>query len=69
MSMFKSFPIWRGQYLPVPADGFNVLNHLSLGSPSGSPNGNRGQVTGPQFFQNNTPDARVFFQLSLKYVF
>ena len=68
MSVFKSFPVWREQYLQFRADGFNVLNHPSLGSPNGSLNNNGGQITGPQFFQNNTPDAR-FFQLSLKYAF
>jgi len=68
MSLFKSFPIWREQYLQFRADGFNVLNHPTLGSPNGSLNNNGGQITGPQFFQNNTPDAR-FFQLSLKYAF
>jgi hypothetical protein len=31
-------------------------------------NSNGGQITAPQFFQQNTPDAR-FFQLSLKYIF
>jgi len=68
MSLFKSFPVWREQYLQFRADGFNVLNHPTLGSPNGSLNNNGGQITGPQFFQNNTPDAR-FFQLSLKYAF
>jgi hypothetical protein len=68
MSLFKSFPIWHEEYLQFRADGFNVLNHPSLGSPNGSLNNNGGQITGPQFFQNNTPDAR-FFQLSLKYAF
>lgn len=68
MSLFKSFPIWREQYLQFRADGFNVLNHPTLGSPNGSLNNNGGQITGPQFFQNNTPDSR-FFQLSLKYAF
>ena len=68
MSLFKSFPVWREQYLQFRADGFNVLNHPTLGGPNGSLNNNGGQITGPQFFQNNTPDAR-FFQLSLKYAF
>jgi hypothetical protein len=68
MSLFKSFPIWREQYLQFRADGFNVLNHPTLGAPNGSLNNNGGQITGPQFFQNNTPDSR-FFQLSLKYAF
>jgi len=68
MSLFKSFPTWREQYLQFRADGFNVLNHPTLGGPNGSLNNNGGQITGPQFFQNNTPDAR-FFQLSLKYAF
>ena len=68
LSLFKSFPTWREQYLQFRADGFNVLNHPTLGSPNGSLNNNGGQITGPQFFQNNTPDSR-FFQLSLKYAF
>jgi hypothetical protein len=68
MSLFKSFATWREQKLQFRADGFNVLNHPTLGAPNGSLNNNGGQITGPQFFQNNTPDSR-FFQLSLKYVF
>jgi len=68
MSVFKSFAAWREQKLQFRADGFNVLNHPTLGAPNGSLNNNGGQITGPQFFQNNTPDSR-FFQLSLKYVF
>ena len=68
MSLFKTFPIWREQSLQFRADGFNVLNHPTLGGPNGSLNNNGGQITGPKFFQNNTPDAR-FFQLSLKYAF
>jgi hypothetical protein len=69
MSLFKSFPVWREQYLQFRADAFNVLNHPTLANPSNTSNNpNGGQITGPKFFQNNTPDAR-FFQLSLKYAF
>jgi hypothetical protein len=69
MSIFKNFTTWREQYLQFRADGFNVLNHPTLNNPSTTNNNpNGGQITGPKFFQNNTPDAR-FFQLSLKYAF
>ena len=68
MSLFKSFPTWREQYLQFRADGFNVLNHPTLGNPNNGINNNGGNITGPKFFQSNTPDAR-FFQLSLKYAF
>jgi hypothetical protein len=68
MSLFKTFPTFREQNLQFRADGFNVLNHPTLGSPNGSMNANGGLISGPKFFQNNTPDAR-FFQLALKYVF
>jgi hypothetical protein len=68
MSLFKTFPVWREQNLQFRADGFNVLNHPTLGTPSGSMNETGGLISGPKFFQNNTPDAR-FFQLALKYVF
>jgi hypothetical protein len=73
MSLFKSFPTWREQYLQFRADAFNVLNHPTLANPgnngnTGNDNSNGGNITGPKFFQNNTPDAR-FFQLSLKYAF
>ncbi len=68
MSLFKSFPVWREQNLQFRADGFNVLNHPSLGTPNGSNNNNGGLISGPKFFQSNTPDSR-FFQLSLKYNF
>jgi hypothetical protein len=44
------------------------LNHPTLSNPSNTSNNTGGQITGPKFFQNNTPDAR-FLQLSLKYVF
>ena len=71
MSLFKNFPIWREQSLQFRADAFNVLNHPTLAQPNGgygSLNANGGLISGPKFFQNNTPDAR-FFQLALKYVF
>jgi len=69
MSLFKNFTLWREQRLQFRADAFNVLNHPTLGNPSTTNNNpNGGQITGPKFFQNNTPDAR-FFQLSLKYAF
>jgi hypothetical protein len=69
MSLLKNFPIWREQYLQFRADAFNVLNHPTLGNPSNTnTNPGAGNITGPKFFQNNTPDAR-FFQLSLKYAF
>ena len=69
MSLFKNFPTWREQYLQFRADGFNVLNHPTLANPSTTNNNNNGgNITGPKFFQSNTPDAR-FFQLSLKYAF
>ena len=68
MSLFKSFPVWREQNLQFRADAFNVLNHPTLGTPNESMNANGGNISGPKFFQNNTPDAR-FFQLSLKYTF
>ena len=68
MSLFKTFPVWRDQNLQFRADAFNLLNHPTLGAPTNSLNNNAGQITGSQFFQNNTPDSR-FFQLSLKYAF
>ena len=68
MSLFKDFATWREQYLQFRADAFNVLNHPTLGNPNGSINDNGGLISGPKFFQNDTPDAR-FFQLALKYVF
>jgi len=69
MSLFKNFTTWREQYLQFRADAFNLLNHPTLSNPSTTNNNsNGGQITGPKFFQSNTPDAR-FFQLSLKYAF
>jgi hypothetical protein len=67
ISLFKSFHTWREQSLQFRADAFNLFNHPSLGNPSNTSNNpTGGQITGPKFFQNNTPDAR-FFQLALKY--
>ncbi len=69
MSLFKNFITWREQYLQFRADAFNVLNHPTLANPAvQNDNSNGGNISGPKFFQNNTPDAR-FFQLSLKYSF
>jgi hypothetical protein len=69
MSLFKDFATFRKQYLSFRVDAFNLLNHPTLGNPSNTNNSsNGGQITGPKFFQNNTPDSR-FLQLSVKYVF
>ena len=68
MSLFKTFTTFHEQNLQFRADGFNVLNHPTLGQPNGSMNSSGGYISGPKFFQNNTPDSR-FFQLALKYVF
>ena len=68
MSLFKSFRTWREENLQFRADAFNVLDHPTLGQPNGSMDANGGLISGPKFFQNNTPDAR-FFQLALKYIF
>jgi hypothetical protein len=70
-SMFKDFRTWREQYLEFRADAFNLLNHPSFGNPgniSTNIGSNSVSLTGPNFNQNNTIDAR-FFQLSGKYVF
>jgi len=72
MSLFKSFTTFREQYLQFRVDAFNLLNHPTLNNPNNNGNGsnssNGGQIYGPNFFQNNTPDAR-FLQVSLKYAF
>jgi hypothetical protein len=69
MSLFKNFKTWREQYFQFRADAFNLLNHPSWATPSEtSNNAGGGNITGPQIFQNLSPDAR-FFQLAAKYVF
>jgi hypothetical protein len=68
MSLFKNFSTWRGQFLEFRVDAFNVLNTPSYAIGISGDNSNGGEITGTQFFQNDTPDAR-FFQLSAKYVF
>jgi len=69
MSVFKDFPTWRKQYLEFRGDIFNLFNTPALGIPSVTNlNSNGGQITGPRFFQNFTPDAR-FLQFALKYQF
>jgi hypothetical protein len=69
MSAFKRFKTWREQYVQFRADAFNLFNHASWGNPSNlTLNSTGGQITAPQTFQSNTPDAR-FFQLAAKYMF
>ena len=69
MSLFKDFKTYEAQHAEFRVDIFNLLNTPSYGDPSvANINSNGGQITAPQFFQQNTPDAR-FFQLSLKYIF
>lgn len=68
-SLFKRIPVFREIYVELRADIFNVLNTPSLGNPSTANDATPGgQITGPQNFQNFTPDAR-FIQLSGKIVF
>jgi len=70
LSVFKNFKTFESQYLQFRADIFNLFNTPSWGAPSntGIASINSGEITGPRFFGNNTPDAR-FFQLALKYNF
>jgi hypothetical protein len=69
MSISKDFKTFREEKVQFRTDMFNILNTPSYGDPSVTNlNSNGGQITGPQFFQSNTPDAR-FFQISLKYMF
>jgi hypothetical protein len=68
-SIFKDFSTWREEFLEFRADIFNVLNTPAYGQPNVTNiNSNGGQITGPRFFQNDTPDAR-FIQVALKYQF
>ncbi|MGA7339460.1 MAG: TonB-dependent receptor, partial [Terracidiphilus sp.] len=70
MSAFKTFKVWREEYIQFRADAFNLLNHPSWGNPSDdtSNDSGGGDILGVQSFQNLTPDAR-FFQVAAKYVF
>jgi len=69
MSLFKSFPTYREQYLQFRADVFNLLNTPAYGNPSNTGiSATGGQITGARFFSSNTPDSR-FFQFALKYAF
>jgi len=69
MSVFKDFPIIKGQVFEFRVDGFNILNTPDYAEPStDNINTNMGQITNARSFQNLTPDAR-FFQLSGKYTF
>jgi len=69
MSLFKSFPTFREQYLQFRADIFNVLNTPGYGNPSNTGiSSSGGQITYARTFQSNTPDSR-FFQLALRYAF
>ncbi len=69
MSVFKDFHTFRKQYFEFRGDIFNLFNTPALGIPSvANINSNGGQITGPRFFQNFTPDAR-FLQFALKYQF
>lgn len=67
-SLFKQFHVYRESALEVRADAFNLFNTPSyaIGTSNDGPTG--GQITGTQFFQSNTPDAR-FLQLSAKIKF
>ena len=71
-SLFKSFTTFREQSLQFRADAFNLLNHPTLNNPNNNGNSSNGSsggaIYGPNFFQNDTPDAR-FLQVSLKYAF
>jgi hypothetical protein len=69
-SLFKHVPLYHEKYsVEFRADIFNVLNTPSLGNPSTTNDATPGgQITGPLFFQNFTPDAR-FIQLAAKFMF
>jgi outer membrane receptor protein involved in Fe transport len=70
LSLFKNFKTFEAQFLQFRADVFNLFNTPSWGAPSNAGINSQfsGQITGPRFFGNYTPDAR-FFQLALKYTF
>jgi hypothetical protein len=67
-SAFKQFHIYREGALEFRADAFNLFNTPSYAIGTTNDGPTAGQITGTQFFQSNTPDAR-FFQLSAKIKF
>jgi hypothetical protein len=69
MSLFKDFHIFREAGLRFRADAFNLLNTPAYGDPStANDSADGGKISGPRFFQANTPDSRFFqFALNLHY--
>lgn len=68
MSLFKNFKIYEDHRLQFRADGFNVLNTPTYGTPTPAVNNNGGLITSGRSLQSFTPNAR-FFQLALRYIF
>jgi Carboxypeptidase regulatory-like domain len=67
MSVFKSFPTYRGQSLQFRADFFNLFNHPAIGQPGNMLGSGFGQIT-TERFGGDQQDARTI-QLALKYFF